>query len=143
VTATYGIAAADAEAIRALIVEFHYLVDHGRASECLGLLAPTAKLIFGPGTPNPGTIEGLEAIETFLRTREKAPIKTRHLLGQTRFTAEDANNVVTTTLLTLFRSPGSEDPNVPAAIADLVERYVRTDAGWRLSVREVQSVLWD
>jgi hypothetical protein len=135
------VAPADAEAVRNLTARFHYLIDHGQASDCLALCAPNAKFVFGPGSPNPGTIEGLDAIGVFLKARQAAPIKTRHNLGLSLLRPRGADTIVVSTLLTLYRSPG-ETPLVPAALADLDETYVRTDQGWRLLVREVRPVDW-
>lgn len=135
------IEAQDAEAIRALIVEFHHLVDRGRASEAAWLFTPEAQMIFGPGTPNPGTIDGIGAITAWLEARQQAPIVTRHLLGPTRFEPRADGSVATATLVTLFKAP-SDTPNVPAALADLEEVFVRTADGWRQQVREVRPVAW-
>lgn len=132
----------DAAAIRALIVEFHFLVDHGRAGDAAFVFAPDAQLVFGPGTPNPGTISGYDDIAAWLKVRETAPVVTRHLLGPTRFEVRSADEVATSTLLTLFKAPGGDNPNVPAALADLEEVFVRTADGWRELVREVRPVAW-
>lgn len=140
-SAEHAIAAQDAEAIRRLIADFHYLVDHGRATECASLFAPDAKLVFGAGSPSPGSIEGLDAIRAFLQTREAASFTTRHLVGTTRLVSQGEDRIRACSVLTLFRAP-SDNPAVPAVIADLDEIYVRTGERWRLLVREVHPVSW-
>lgn len=137
-----ALAPQDAEAIRALIVEFHFMVDRGRASEAAALFTADAELVFAPGTPHPGVIAGIDAIAAWLEARQSAPVTTRHLLGPTRFERRSEDEVATSTLLTLFKSPGGENPNVPAALADLEEVFVRTPAGWRQRRREVRPVMW-
>lgn len=136
------IAADDAVAIGRLVAEFHYLIDQGQASECLALLAEDARLVFAPGSPNPGEIAGREAIEAFLTARQSAPVTTRHLLGQTRLAVLGPGRIGALTILALFKAPAPSDPLLPAAVADLDEVYIRTDEGWRLQVREVRPVDW-
>lgn len=99
------IAADDAVAIGRLVAEFHYLIDQGQASECLALLAEDARLVFGPGSPNPGEIAGREAIEAFLTARQSAPVTTRHLLGQTRLAVLGPGRIGALTILALFKAP--------------------------------------
>lgn len=136
------IGADDAAAIFALLSEFHFLIDQGRAAECIHLFAEGARLIFGPGSPNPGEIAGLEAIGGFLDARQAAPVITRHLLGLPRLEMLGPDRIGATTVLTLFKSPGAADPLQPAAVADLVEVYVREGAVWKLLVRDVRPVNW-
>jgi hypothetical protein len=142
VSAPDELSPADIEAIRRLIADFHLLIDHGRARECIDFFAPGARLVFGPGSPNPGEIEGLDAILDFLTARQAAPVTTRHLLGAARIAANRDGTASSSSLLLLFKAPGTADPLVPAAVADLDESYVRTPDGWKLSVRQVRPVSW-
>ena len=134
--------AEDVAAIIALLAEFHFLIDQGRAGECIDLLAEGARFIFGPGSPNHGEIAGLEAIGAFLASRQAAPVTTRHLLGLPRLEVLAPDQIGAMTLLTLFKTPGPAKPTQPAAVADLAEIYVRQDGRWRLLVREVKPVDW-
>lgn len=131
----------DAEAVRNLIAQFHNLVDQGRASDCLALFAPGARLVFGPGLPNAGTIEGLEGVAGFLAARQAAPVTTRHLVATSWLRATGPDEIAARSVIALFRAP-AENPLLPAAVADLEETYVRTGAGWRLLLREVRPVDW-
>ena len=75
--------AAELAALSSKSLEFGYLVDHGRASECSTLFTPDAKLIFAAGSPRPGTIEGIEAIRAFLASRQaQLQVTTRHQATQ-------------------------------------------------------------
>lgn len=134
--------AEDAEAIRRLHVEFHYLVDAGRATDCVQLLSADPVLEFGPGSPNPGVIAGTEAISEFLTQRQAAPVITRHVLSTPRITLNTADEAVLRSVLTLYKAPSNQAPEVPAAIADIEERYLRTSGDWRLAYRTVTPVAW-
>lgn len=133
---------ADAEAIRSLIVEFHYLIDHGRATECLPLFAPDASLTFAAGSPKPGTIAGLDGIRDFLIARQgMTALRTRHVVSNTRLVAEGPDRVAAMSILTVFRCDDGTSTSDVAFVGDLDEIYVRTAPGaWRIKVRTFSPV---
>jgi hypothetical protein len=136
------VAPEDALAIAANIVEFAYLVDHGRATECERLFADDAKLTFGPGSPKPGTLDGIEAIKGFLAFRQaQTQVTTRHVMTNFRFMLADDGRISAYSLLTLFRSEDeSRQPNV-TFVADIDEIYSRQEDGkWRVQERLITPV---
>jgi len=137
------VALQDAIIIQALQSEFHYLVDHGRASECTALFVPDGKMVFGPGSPSPGTLEGAAAIAQFFDRRQAmSDVTSRHVISTPHFERIDASRVAVTTILTVFRMQGA-GPHAPdvTLVADMHEIYVRTrDKGWRLELRDVTPV---
>jgi hypothetical protein len=116
--------------------EFGYLIDHGRATECAKLFAADARLIFGPGSPRPGTIEGIEAIREFLVARQsQTHVTTRHQATNFRMQRDGAEAELQS-LLTLFRSDEEQPQPVVSVVADIHERFVRSAAGeWLIRER--------
>ena len=128
---------ADALAISALSAEFGYLVDQKRATECEGLFAVDADLIFGPGSPKPGTLAGVEAIRGFLVARQALMhVTTRHVATNFRFEAQTDGSVKVTSLLTVFRSDDETREASVALVCDVAEVFTREAGGsWRIQER--------
>ena len=127
----------DAFAIIAIINEFAYLVDHGRATECEALFTQDARITFGPGTPKPGTLEGIAAIRGFLKIREaQANVTSRHSMSNIRLVRTVKGEVEACSLLTLFRSDNDIRLPVVAFVAEIEELYVRRpEGGWLIRER--------
>ncbi len=123
-------------AIAAISSEFGYLVDHGRAAQAEELFAPDARLVFGPGTPKPGTLEGMEAIRAFLTNRQsQTQVTTRHVATNFRLTQEGPNAVLES-LLTVFRSDDAGRQPVVSVVAEIRELFTRNQAGdWQIQER--------
>ena len=136
------ISAADALAISSLSAEFGYLVDHGRATECESLFTPDARLIFGPGSPKPGTLAGLEAIRAFLVHRQSLThVTTRHVATNFRFTPIDAGRIELQSLLTVFRSDDETRQPTASLVCDIAEIYTRTETGhWKIEQRQTTPI---
>ena len=136
-TAIAGVSPVDAFAISALSAEFGYLVDHGRATECEALFAQDARLIYVPGSPKAGALEGLEAIRNFLTARQaQTQVTTRHVASNFRAVRLESGTVELWSLLTVFRSDDeSRQPSI-GTVADVCERFRREpDGSWKIVER--------
>lgn len=122
--------------------EFGYLVDHGRATECAELFTTDARLIFGPGTPKPGTLAGLEAIRTFLSARQAMThVTTRHIATNFRLSYDGGDTATLESLLTVFRSDDSTREPVVSTVSDIREVFTRTDNNtWKITERRTSPV---
>jgi hypothetical protein len=128
--------------LSALSAEFGYLVDHGRATECANLFAPDAKLIFGEGSPKPGTLDGLQAIRAFLSARQaQTGVITRHLATNFRLEWNGGPEATLESLLTVFRSEDATREPVVSVIADVQEIFTRHQGDtWRIQERLTKPV---
>jgi hypothetical protein len=116
---------------------FFNLVDHGKAGSTAVLFTETAKLTFGPGSPNPGTIEG-SAIRDAMAARERQTSAfTRHVVTNMIFASTDGDVVSVTYILTLFRSDDESRSAVPAFVADVAETWVSGGQDWKLAERTI------
>lgn len=130
----------DRLAITDIVHRFCWLVDHSRAAEIGALFTADARLTFGPGTPNPGTIEG-PAIAAMMTARQaQTHITTRHVMTNLAFAATADGKVAVHGILTFYRSDDASRDTRVASIADIDEVYVRIDGGWRISSRTVTPV---
>ena len=123
--------------------EFGHLVDHGRATECAELFASDARMIFGAGSPKPGTLDGLEAIRAFLTARQAlAHVTTRHLATNFRLDWDGGAEARLESLLTVFRSDDATLKPVVSVVCDIQEIFARDEAGkWRIQERLTKPVL--
>ena len=122
--------------LSAISQEFGYLVDHGRAAECAALFAHDARLVFGPGSPKPGTLEGMEAIQAFFTARQaQVHVTTRHVATNFRMSLPD-EQVMLESIITVFRSDDATRQPIVSVVADVRELFTRDDAGkWRIQER--------
>lgn len=121
-------------AIEQLVVEHHWLLDHGHADRLYTLYAEDAVSV-GPL----GTMNGRDAIKAWGERRITQDAGTvRHFSGGTRLAWNDG--VLTgTTYYTTFRST-QEDPLRPASVGEFREEYVQVDGEWRIRRREIVPV---
>ena len=117
--------------------EFGYLVDHGRAGECVQLFALDAKLIFAAGSPKPGTLEGVEAIRGFLIARQaQTHVTTRHQATNFRMHWDGGSEATLDSLLTVFRSDDETRPPLVSVVADIHEVFIQsTPRDWLIRER--------
>jgi hypothetical protein len=122
--------------------EFGHLVDHGRATECAELFASDARMIFGAGSPKPGTLDGLEAIRAFLTARQTMTnVTTRHLATNFRLDWDGGAEARLESLLTVFRSDDATRKPVVPVVCDIQEIFARDEAGkWRIQERLTKPV---
>jgi len=123
-------------AITDVIHLFYHLVDSGHASQTARLFAPQAKLTFGPGSPQPGTITG-DRIRVAMTEREalKAAF-TRHVVSNIMF-GDGAEAPTIRYLLTLFRSDDETRSSIPAFVADVIEIWQHGDDCWQIAERTI------
>jgi uncharacterized protein (TIGR02246 family) len=134
------LSAEDRLAIGDVVHRFCWLVDHGRAAEIGALFTPDARLTFGPGTPNPGTIEG-PAIAAMMTARQmQTHITTRHVISNLAFTPEGDGRVAVHSILTFYRSDDESRDTRVAIVADIDEVYVKVDSTWLIAARTVTPV---
>lgn len=125
----------DRLAIGDAIHAFYRLVDTGRAGETAAFFTADARWTRGPGTPNPGTIEGEEIAAEMTARQAKSEMFTRHLICNLTF--EQANGGVRVHyLMTFYRADGGHRDSTPTIVADVHERW-REEGGWRIAERTV------
>ncbi len=122
--------------------EFGYLVDHCRAGECARFFAPDAQLIFAAGSPKPGTIEGIEAIRSFLIARQaQMHVTTRHQATNFRMHWDGGSEATLDSLLTVFRSDDETRQPVVSIVADIHEVFTQSTPGnWLIRKRKTTPV---
>jgi len=132
----------DLAEITATSAEFGFLVDCGRAVECEALFLPNARLIFGPGSPKPGIIEGLAAIREFLVNRQaQTQITSRHVATNFRASANGSDTLQCHSLLTLYRSTDESRQPLVASVSDVDEVFRRDRQGrWKFAERKTTPV---
>lgn len=130
----------DRQAITDIIHRFFWLVDHGRAGETADLFAGDARITFGPGTPNPGTIEGAAIRAAMTARATHTHVTTRHVLSNIALSPNPNGSVSAYSLLTLFRSDDETRDSAPASVADIDEIYVRNGAVWRIQERIIMPI---
>ncbi len=123
--------------LSSLSAEFGSLVDRGRSTDCAALFTDDAKMIFGPGSPKPGTLDGIEAIRAFLTARQAlTSATTRHVATNFRLVWEGGPTASLASLLTVFRSDDETRQPLVSVVADVEERFVRSEDGsWHIQER--------
>jgi len=125
-----------------IIHKFYLLVDSGRASETAALFTTDAALIFGPGSPKPGTISG-EAIAAAMRDRQRlADVTTRHVISNVALTPGSEARIGAHYLMTLYRADGGPRTTLPAFVADVDEVFQKTPEGWKIAERTITPVFF-
>ena len=115
---------------------FYRLVDSGRASHTADLFTDDARLIFGPGSPKPGTISGPEIRDAMIAREALTSAFTRHVAANIIF-GEAGGGITADYILTLYRSDDETRSSVPAIVADVAEIWHRHDNAWRMSERTI------
>jgi hypothetical protein len=126
----------DRLAVTDAIHRFFHLVDSGHAAETADLFTDNARLTFGPGSPQPGTIEGPAIRSAMIARQAQASAFTRHTVANIRISSFDAE-LKADYLLTLFRSDDETRSSMPAFIADVSEIWVRQEWTWRIGERTI------
>lgn len=123
--------------IEAMLVEWAWLIDHGRADEAVAFYAPDAEQ-----TIQGDTARGIAAIGDRLRRRAAMQQRvSRHVIGNLRLSAESDARIRGSWILTLYRTDGIPDSPVPHMICDVDDIYARTaDRQWKIANRRVVPV---
>jgi SnoaL-like domain len=138
-----GFTVEDASAMEAIIIEFGYLVDAGRAAECPKLFAPDAQLVFAEGSPRPGTFEGNDAIKGYFEARQAATnVITRHIITNIRLESKPNGQIEASYFITLYRSEDGSRKAAVAMVADMVDVFGPDPAGgWIIERRTIAPFL--
>lgn len=121
-------------AITDSIHAFFHLVDSGRASQTVRLFTSNAKLTFGPGSPQPGTIEGSAIAQTMMAREELKTAFTRHCISNIFLTAA-GEDVAAHYLMVIYRSDDDSRSSAPAFVADVDEVWVLENGEWKIGLR--------
>lgn len=133
--AVQGIELATRLAISDGIHHFYSLIDTGRAASTLHLFTRDARVTFGPGSPQPGTVEG-EAIVAFMEAREKlVSAFTRHSITNIMLEPTSVGAVTARYLMVLYRSDDETRSSIPAFVADVEELWRNGNDGWKIAER--------
>jgi hypothetical protein len=102
-------------------------------------------MIFGAGSPKPGTLDGLEAIRAFLTARQAMTnVTTRHVATNFRLEWDGGAEARLASLLTVFRSDDATRQPIVSVVCDIEEIFARDEAGsWRIKERVTRPVFVD
>lgn len=118
-----------------LFLDFHCLIDQGKATQALALFTDAPE----PRFEVRGDVHsGKEALAAFLNAREQNTTRrTRHLASNFRFELVSDDEARATAALTLFHRGGEDGTElIMEAIVDCELAYVRLETGeWRVSFR--------
>ena len=122
-----------------LMIEYCHFVDHGEASRIADQFTDD-----GVWTSPDNTMTGRAEIEAGFGRREAAPRRrSRHVCTNALVNVIDRNNATGVVYLTLHRHDDHERPErvrpseVPDIVGEYRDTFVRTDAGWRFTRREI------
>jgi hypothetical protein len=124
-------------AITDAVHSFYSMVDHGRASQTAELFTEDAKLTFGPGSPQPGTVIGAAIRDAMIAREAVATAFTRHVVSNLMFNAGDPD-VSVSYILTLYRSDDETRSSTPSFLADVDEVWRSTSSVWQMSERKIR-----
>ena len=135
-------AVAELMILSGMSADFGFLVDQGRATECEKLFTANARMIFAAGSPKPGTLEGLDAIRTFLTARQaQTHVTTRHVATNFRLEWDGGDEARLGSLITVFRSDDAGRMPVVSIVADIEEVFNRDPGGaWLIQERVTKPV---
>lgn len=122
----------DAGECRAVLIGFLSAIDHGRATEGLGVFTDDACL-----TARGERLQGHEAIKRFLAQREAETHRhTVHVIANDTIQQTDGQLLeLRTTLILHVRQP--DGTYCIEGILESTQTFRRTDAGWRINHRDV------
>ena len=132
--------AIDRQAVVDMIHRYFWLVDHGRADQIAALFAPDGRLTFGPGAPNPGTIEGSAIATVMLARAKQTDVTTRHVVSNIMISKLDETRASSNCLLTLYKSTTSQRDSYPTSIADVEDTYVKAESNWLIQTRVITPI---
>jgi hypothetical protein len=125
---------ADRVAIDRLVVEYSYLLDHGRANELAMLF--TSNGVFE--NPNLGLrAVGRGAIAAYYAKRAAEPRTTRHITTNLRLVFETPDRASGTRTILYYRGDGIGPtfPAKPGAVGEYTEVFQREGGKWRFASR--------
>jgi hypothetical protein len=125
------VADADHVQLARLVTEIAWRIDHGEADTVHELFVADGEMSLGQTI-----LRGQEAIRQWGRERAAATYRTRHVCTGMRFVAVGSDMAEGTCVLTVYMHDGDgPGTTVPFAVGEDIDRYVRTDQGWRFTSR--------
>ena len=133
----------DRVAIERLVIEYYYLLDHGRASEIPALF--TSDAVFD--NPNLGLrAVGHAAIRAYFAQRATELRTTRHISTNLRLVFETPDRASGTRTILYFRGDGGTPPfpAEPGSVGEYREVFQRgKDGRWRFAFRQSELLFAD
>jgi 3-phenylpropionate/cinnamic acid dioxygenase small subunit len=122
--------------VEALLVEWAWLIDHGRAVQAAALYAEDSiQQVGGVRT------EGQDSIRKNLERRAAMTARTsRHLVSNVRLTRKPAETIEANWILTLFRSDDANKPARPLMICDVQDHLFVHDGAWKIGSRTISTI---
>lgn len=123
--------------IEALNRVFARALDGGTLEDYLSIF--TKDVYYRSG---PRVLEGHAGLTDFFVTREKAGRVSRHMMGALDLERQDEDHATGHSVWLTFAGAGALPIQNcdPFQVADIKDQYVRTEAGWRISRREISTV---
>lgn len=119
----------------ALVISYAQHRDNYDAESFANLFTEDGVLIIGNNR-----WEGRDAIRARIEALDSRTT-IRHHMSSIRITQIDDNHASGVSYAVIYSSPpGSNEISGPALIGDYVDQYVRTEAGWKISHRELKSI---
>ena len=125
--------------VEAVLVEWSWLIDHGRAEEAAVLFTPDAEQSIAGVTAR-----GIEAIAQGLKRRAGMTGRTsRHVISNLKLSMSSDTTVAANWILTLYRSDDANKPARPVLVGDVEDVFRKQADGWKISSRKIVPVFSD
>lgn len=125
--------------IESVLVEWSWLIDHGRAQDAAVLFTQDAEQSIAGVTAS-----GIEAIAQGLKRRADMTGRTsRHVISNLRLSMSSDATVDVTWILTLYRSDDAGKPAKPILVGDVQDSFRKEASGWKIRSRKVIPVFSD
>jgi hypothetical protein len=125
--------------IESVLVEWSWLIDHGRAQEASVLFTHDAEQSIAGVTRS-----GIDAIKQGLKHRADMTGRTsRHVISNLRLSVSSDATIDATWILTLYRSDDTNKPAKPMMVNDVQDSFRKEAGGWKISSRTVVPVFSD
>ncbi|WP_210249052.1 MULTISPECIES: nuclear transport factor 2 family protein [unclassified Bradyrhizobium] len=125
--------------IESVLVEWSWLIDHGRAQDAAVLFTQDAEQSIAGVTAS-----GIEAIAQGLKRRADMTGRTsRHVISNLRLSMSSDATVDVTWILTLYRSDDAGKPARPILVCDVQDSFRKEASGWKIRSRKVIPVFSD
>jgi hypothetical protein len=126
-------------ACQRLVTRYCHFVDHGQASRVAELFSDDG-IWAGPGVEMNGHGEILAGFKIREANAERM---SRHVCNGFLCDVEDSDHASGVVYLTLYRNDGDPDRTMsplvgPEMVGEYRDRFVRTEAGWRIAERRIQ-----
>lgn len=125
--------------VEAILVEWSWLIDHGRAAEAAVLFTPDAEQTIAGVTAR-----GIEAIAEGLKRRADMTGRTsRHVISNLKLSMSSDTTVDANWILTLYRSDDANKPARPVLVGDVQDIFRKETDGWKIRSRKIVPVFSD